>query len=341
MASTDVEHLKAIPYLDVTAIGSRTVTIMPLWENERWHVWIASPEGFFEMHPVAAVETNYVALSAASPSDILVPFVELMWQQASWPEICPLIRAISSDFQNFGTSIEKTSHFFAQRKALGHGCSHFVKTELEYMLMLSRSVFDLLQEVVARLWNKRIRLLDPGAEARRNSRKLPSTFSKMVLREKCDIRTSDELQTMHEIPQGMADAYITAAPFFAAVRDLRDAIVHNGKDLRSIYITERAFCISKSNPALERFDCWKPEHEENANITSLLPLLAHIVLGTVEVCNNLLLAFASQITLPSPIAPRHRVFIRGPHNDALLWMQGVSDGTYSPWWSERPTPEAA
>jgi hypothetical protein len=307
---------------------------MPLWEDGRWHLWMPGPQGLFEMHPASAIETDYVATSAESPSDIVIPFVELMWQRASWPEVCPLITSISSDFHNLGTSVEKTSLFFANRQVLGHRSTHFVKTELEYMFMLSRSVFDLLQEVIERLWSKRVQLLDPAAEARRKARKLPSTFSKMVLREKRELRTADELVAAHEFPETLAQAYISAAPFFAAVREFRDSIVHSGKDVRLLYATERGFCIQKNHPGLDRFSCWKPEHDDNENITSLLPLIAHLVLGTIETCNNLMQAFASQITLPEPLAPGHRVFIRGPHNDALLWMWSVSDGG-SPWWSER------
>lgn len=34
------------------------------------------------------------------------------------------------------------------------------------------------------------------------------------------------------------------------------------------------------------------------------------------------------------LAPGYRVFVRGPHNDALVWVLSVSKGG-SPWWSDR------
>lgn len=334
MSTTKAEELRLVPYLDVEHLGDRSVNLLPLWENDRWSLWIPSASGLFVMHPERAIETDYVAKSCESPSDIVIPFIELMWQRASWPEVCTLISAISADFHNLGTSVEKTSLFFRSRETLGHQSTHFVKTELEYMFMLSRSVFDLLQEIVERLWATRVRLPDPERESRRKARRLPSTFSKMILRDKNAVRTAEEIMTDFLLPEALATAYASSARFFSAVRNFRDAIVHRGKNLRLLYVTERGFCIQKHHPGLELFACWRPEHDDNEHITSLLPLMAHLVLGTIEACNSVMSAFASEVPLPDPVAPGYRLFIRGPHNDALLWMQTVADGG-SPWWSER------
>jgi hypothetical protein len=77
-----------------------------------------------------------------------------------------------------------------------------------------------------------------------------------------------------------------------------------------------------------------PGHAYNENLMSLLPLLAHVVLGTIETCNELVLAFGKQIALPPELAPGYRVFVRGPHNEALGWMRSVREGG-SPWWCDR------
>lgn len=130
-----------------------------LWDGGRWCIWIPGPNGMIELHPTQAYHADYVAHSAAGPNDIVIPFVDLMWQRASWPEICPLISAISADFHNFGTSVEKLTYFFEHRNEVP-AVTAFVKTELEYLFTLSRSVFDLLHEAISLIWNSRIRLID-------------------------------------------------------------------------------------------------------------------------------------------------------------------------------------
>lgn len=329
-----VEHLRAVPYLDVSGIGSRRVNLMPWWDGTSWHLWTSGPNGLLNLRPVEAYLADYVGKEAASENDLVIPFVEVMWQHMSWSDVCPRISAISSDFHNLGTAIEKLSLYFEHRDAARISVSEFVKTELEYVFILSRSVFDLLQEVVAWIWGHVVQLHDPAMEGLRKQNKLPPTFSKMVLANE-KIRSSDELQTKYAISPQLAQAYFEIAPFFVGIRRFRDQIVHLGKDPKMLFSTERGFCIPKTAFGFGELPFWKPEHEENQNLRSLLPLLAHVVLGTINSCNALVTSLVADLQLPPPIAPGHRVFVRGPHNQALIWLMDVANGSTAPWWSER------
>ena len=107
---------------------------------------------------IDTAESDYVAKSAAQPSDLFIPFIHIMWQQASWSEICPLIVAISEDFHNMGTSVAKLKHFHDHRKQIGiKGAHKFALTELEYLVTLCRTTFDLLQEMIASIWKTKVR----------------------------------------------------------------------------------------------------------------------------------------------------------------------------------------
>lgn len=329
-----LSDLQSLTYLDPSVIGDRSVNVMPLWDGVRWHLWLPSATGFVEMQPAGAYTADYVARGFASPNDLIIPFVEFMWQRASWPEVSRQIAAISADFHNLGTSVEKLTHFFNHRQEIGLAVSGFVKTEVEYLFMLSRSIFDLLQESLSWIWNNKISLLDGEAERRRKHRKLPPTFSKVVLSGEV-IRDVDELVDTYAIPRTLATAYHAAAPFFASVRRLRDQIVHLGKDVRFVFSTERGFCIPKSAFGFGELPFWRPEHADNSNIVSLLPLLAYVTLNTIEAANQLTAAFGMELTLPPEIAPGYRIFVRGPHNEALIWMLDVEAGG-SAWWSDRP-----
>jgi hypothetical protein len=106
-------------YLKAEHLGDgRTVKLMPLWDGKDWRMWVDTPVGLIEGKMVGTVEGDYVGVGAAKESDLFIPFVHLMWQRASWPEVCPLISAISDDFHNTGTSLAKLKHFFQSQRAL-------------------------------------------------------------------------------------------------------------------------------------------------------------------------------------------------------------------------------
>lgn len=323
--------LAQVPYLDVKGLHGRNVVIMPLWDGSEWHIWVPTPNGLFKMRPRDAAHADYVAVSPAQESDLWIPFIDLMWQRASWPDVCPLIRALGDDFHNLATSIAKLRHFYGNRKALGVRAASFAATEIEYLLTLARGVFDLLQETITKIWSNHISLLDAAAEKRRRSRKLPDTFSKMVLHEKRKLRTKDDLAREYGIPQALAEAYARVGPFFSALRDLRDRVVHQGDGVQRIFVTERGLCFNAAGQAARIYDGWTDAHKYNEALVSMLPWLAYVVLHTIDACSGLMNSFAAQIQLPPELAPGYRIFIRGENSEALIDLLRADRGE-AVWW---------
>jgi len=261
MSTITLDALRKVPYLKVDTLGGRTVKLMPFWDGERWHLWVPQPEGLIEGQIIDTVEGDYVGASPARPSDLLIPFVELMWQRASWPEVCPLISAISDDFHNMGTSVAKLRHFFDSRLTLPPAVPRrFACTELEYLVILARTVFDLLQETVALIWNNRVRLTDAKLEMRRKQRSLPEKFSRVVLQDKHMLRSAAEIEQQFGIPFPLAEEYSRQGPFFSELRDTRDRIVHSGHQVGVIFDTERGFCVSPKSRPFSNYSGWREEH---------------------------------------------------------------------------------
>ncbi|MBI3415127.1 MAG: hypothetical protein HY043_07375 [Verrucomicrobia bacterium] len=323
-----------VPYLDLSRVGDRVVNLMPLWDGRSWKHWVPGPGGILEVEPIDVVESDYVAKEAACEHDLLIPFVELMWQRMTFPEVCPLIGAICDDFHNLGTTVAKLRHFHRTRDLLPESdLGRFAATELEYLLVLSRTIFDLLQEVVSELFSERVRWADSGCEAKRKARKLPTKFSKVVLREKKDYRSVDEIHDCFGLPEIVARAYAERAMFFSNLRDSRDAVVHHGRSVGTVFATPRGFCIDPKEAPFSRYKCWKGDHYYNEHVASVLPWIAEIVLGTIDACNAIMYAIASVVIFPPDIAPGYRVFVRGPSTPALVEVLRVSSGG-SPWWDE-------
>ena len=334
MIPVSIEDFRKVSYLDTSSLGDRVVSLMPLWDGERWHLWVPGPQGLVDVMPVDTVEANYVARSPVSESDLLIPFVEFMWQRASYPEICPIINAICEDFHNMGTSVSKLRFFFDSRDSLRKGdTGRFAATEIEYLVILARTIFDLLQETVARIWEQRIRFYDADRERRRRGRKLPDTFSKLVLRDKQVLRTPEEIERKFGLPPKVASEYAKHAAFFSELRNSRDDIVHGGSELGFIYDTEKGFCVDPHAKPFSSYAKWNDQHRYNKNLVSVLPWVAGVVLRTIDACNALMLAIASEVEFPPEIAPGFRVFVRGPSTRALAEVLRIQEGG-SPWWSK-------
>lgn len=306
---------------------------MPVWDGSEWHQWFPKGDGtLIKGKVIDVVKSCYIGKEAASPSDLWVPFVELMWQRASWPKVTPLISAIGEDFSNLGTSISKLKHFFQTREMAIDSVSAFVETELEYLVILARTIFDLLQESLAIMWNEHTQLLEPESEALRKRNKLPETFSKMTMRDKKDIKTPEEIIQKYAIPPALAEVLIKHAPFFVYLRAIRDKIVHGGSNVSSIFVTEKGFCVSQRDGAFGELPIWNEAHRYNENLVSLLPWLSYIVLHTVEACSEIMAVFSTQIRLPQEVAPEYHVFVRDPNNKAFIDLLKVQRGELV-WWN--------
>lgn len=330
-----ISDLQKIPHLDCSDLRERAVIMMPVWDGTRWSHWVPTDKGWLEMHPSDTVLGDYLAKSAARPSDLWVPFIDLMWQQASWPDVCHHISAISDDFHNMSTAAAKIRHFYDTRDLLKHGvAASFVETEIEYILTLCRGVFDLLQEALSVLWNNHILLVDENGEQRRKHRSLPETFSKLVLKEKRSLKTQEDIEREYALPPVVAEQYAKCAPFFSRLRDARDNIVHRGHSSPIVFVTEKGFCVSPNAKAFRGFDGWRDEHIYNVSLVSLLPWLADTILQTIYTCNNITAALAKQIAFPPELAPGYRIFIRGYNSQALADLLSVQRGGTA-WWTDK------
>lgn len=332
METLTLDELRKVTYLDTEHLEGRIVKLMPFWDGTHWHMWFPTSLGLMEGKVVDTTEGDYVARAPAKNSDLFIPFVHLMWQRASWPEIYPLILAISDDFHNMGTSVAKLKHFFDCRSTIpSGGANRFALTELEYLVTLTRTVFDLLQEMISAIWKERVRLRDESAEAYRRGHALPETFSKLVFNNKESLKTTEEIEKQYALPRPLAEQYADIGPFFSHLREVRNNVIHGGSGFGHIFDTERGFCVNPKTSPFNLFDGWRPEHYYNENLVSLLPWIAHTILQTIDACNKLTGVFASIILIPPEIAPGYSIFIRGPHNKALADLLKVNTGG-TPWW---------
>jgi hypothetical protein len=290
-----------------------------------------------EMHPRDAVLTDYVAREPAATTDLFVPFVDFMWQRATWSGVRGPFDATRQDFHDLATSVAKIDHFFACKTDLGIGSAFFVATELDYVFIQARRTFNHVHEVIARIWHQHVRLVDEALERRRKGTTLPDSFRGLVF-EKGKPCSSERITERFVLPPAYASACAQVFPFFESILSTRDEIMHGLDQRARIFRTNCGWCVDPTERPFSKFNVWTEAHRYNRKLVSLRPLLAHVVLGTITSCSVLLDAFAKQVVFPEPMAPGFHVFIRGPHNAALASLLAVADGA-SPWWGEERPPQ--
>lgn len=327
------DELRKVPYVDVANLGGRTLYLLPYWNGSRWHLWMPQPDGtLLELHPRDAAQTDYVAAEAAAEDDMAIYFVNVVWQRLATGAIRKQFRAILDDFHSLATSVAKIDHFFGCSERIGLGSSMFVGTELEYILIRCRSVFDHLQEVISVAWDTEVRLDDPDRQKKK--RRPPQSFADVLFANN-QRRTSEAIVDKYQFPKALAEAYVATEPFFTSVRDARNRIIHGLGSRDLIFRTERGWCVSQDDSHFRDFggwDIWTAAHRYNDRLVSLRPLLAHLVFGTISACGQMADSFVAEISCPAPIAPNHTVFVRSMHGSALARLDKVLEGG-SPWWA--------
>ncbi len=324
-----------LPHIDSSSLGGRTVYLVPLWNDGEWRSWFPVEGGkLLKISVVDLERSQYLAEKAVRKDDVYIPFLEFIWQHMSWPKVAREVTGLMQDIHLMATSAAKLEHYHAARDMIGRELvTTFVNSEIEHLLVVARSTFDLLQAALARLWIDHIRFYDPVLEKYRKQRPMQETFSKIVL-DGQKLRTAEQIGEKYNVPDSMAKMYAKHAPFFLSVRTARDHVVHFGKSPDSIYATERGFCVDPKAAYFRDFD-WQQEHRYNENIVTLVPWVARLVAQTLEACSDIILSLNDQIAFPPPIAPKHHLFVRDPANSALLRLIEASQGP-NHWWQEAP-----
>jgi hypothetical protein len=175
MTTIDASHLSVIPFIDMKSVDGRFLSSSTFFDEGRWRLWTPVETGFIELKIIEPLEMLYFARSPASERDLYFHFLDFVAQRAAFPEVMHGFSGISDDVLNLTTVLSKVELLHSSREAVGHGITRMVTTEVEYLFSVCRSVFDLLQEIIARLWAT-IKLNDASIK----KKPLKSSFNDMV-----------------------------------------------------------------------------------------------------------------------------------------------------------------
>lgn len=327
MTLVNLEHLKALAHLDLAHLDGRKIPFHLLHDGNAWHLWVPGPQGLFEAKPIDASESSYFATAKAAESDFLSPFLEFFEQRVYWPEIARFIDGIGTDLLNLSACFAKIELIFHHCPHHSIGYSRMISTEIEYVFLTCRGIFDLLQEIMHRLW-KKITLIDQT----KKKVDLPKKTYRTVVLHDDHPRTSQEIAERFVLPMEIANVYARSTPFFFWLRDYRDLIAHSGHTPGHVYRMEQGFAISKEDRPFRDMEIWGDVNSGINHLGSVLAVVAHIIQTTFGTCDEFAAVLQRLIQFPPPIAPNHRIFIRGAHTSYLNFLADMVAGSKA-WYA--------
>ncbi|HET6913078.1 MAG TPA: hypothetical protein VFH71_07010 [Rhodanobacteraceae bacterium] len=323
MISIPAAEVAKIPHIDAAELRGRTIPTLSFFVDGKWQIWLPTAVGLIQTSGKVA-EGFYFAKEPELPTDIHLRFLEFIAQRGCWPVVSKLLSGLQDDFFNLGACVKKFNILHELKLEQKTSISRLVATELEYLFGLCRSIFDLLQEMVARQWDV-VQLADPTI----SKKQLPKTFSSIVLKDGA-LRTAKEIEQKFNLPLSLSEFYTRAGPFFQTVRTFRDRFFHGGSRSELIFVTEKGFAVQSNAKPFSEFGIWNQEHMLPNDLCSLRPAIAHIILETLQVCEDYAETIQSCINYPPPIAPGFHYFMRGYFNECLLEIERVRDECG--WW---------
>jgi hypothetical protein len=312
----EIKKLDAIPYIDKGQLEGRFISTMHFYHEGSWELYIDVGD---RLMPIKAwpAEAFYFANEREKDTDLYFHFLDFIAQRACFYGTEKPILGLRDDLFNLSASIAKIEHLHATKERIKQGVSRMVATEIEYVYSVCRSMFDLLQEISARLWRTTV-LVDEEAEAaRRRKKQLPETFSKVLYTGDDQIRTPEEIEERFGIPNLWAEYYVRHATFFTDMRKFRDGVIHNGSQLEYVFDTEHGFLVGKKKRPFSGFDIWSEEEHFDNDTVPLMPALGQVILQTVLACEDFSHMIVNAFEFPPPIVPGMKFFMRGYFDESF------------------------
>lgn len=322
-----IQDLQALPFFDEKAWtrAPRDLSSLTFFVKGAWHCWVVANARLCKV-AMTPIESNYFGDAPERATDQCFRFLQLTAQRASFPEMRRAAAGISNDFQNLATSLAKIRLFFAMSQSSGAQTTRFVQTEMEYIVFACRSVFDLLQEMIASLW-ERIDLLDRSVRKKR----LPKSFADILFRNNA-CRSVEDIVGTYGLPLTFAKWYVSQAPFFGRLRSLRDAMAHGGRNaVDLLFAAERGFAIQRGHDLWCGFYEWPKAVELPNQIVPLRPALCAIIQNVIAATDSFAKLLEESIVLPDPLFPGLSFFSRGCHDQEF---HEIDDVLRHSWWCD-------
>jgi hypothetical protein len=292
-------------------LHARHIPLLPAVDDEgKFYAFYLAGEEIKSFTVINTVVGDYFAKKPFNEDkDVFFPFMNFMYQKASIPLLKPIffkLNCVRSDLHNLSTSLKKLEVFHQIRSDKSLYVTHFATTEIEYIFIVCRSLFDLFQGIAKLLWSN-INLVDTTIE----KKELLDTFSKMVLRDN-KVKTYEELK-IYGLPDNWINFYIQEADFFLKLRNFRNNIIHHGHTLPTFFIDDKGFAVKSDYEPFAVFNVWNKSTFLPNDLAPIKPIVAFVINESIGVMSKFVEMFSKSFVFPEEIAPGYFLFMSGPH----------------------------
>ncbi len=332
--SVPVSEIAKLPYVKRVPTDGRIVFLLPYYDADA-NDWVLNvPVAKDQLGRLAGGEpvvSSYLATRPANPNTDF-PFIlgTFVAQHLSFKGVADALSRLEGDVYQFCAVLEKY-RLISEHARKHHVVESLYASELEYLVILIRSVYDLLQMLSKHAAALVHTLEEPR---RRLIVNLPDRFSKIVLHGD-ELRTADEITKTFGLPGPLAQFYEAESARFQILRDLRVSIEHHGETVGTIFRFEEGAAVSTTDPPWSSFKIWKPEQLQKNNLGSLRLLFAHLVSEALAMTTRYAAAYASCVAVPGALSDGIYLYLRHPFSHHLMsldrilqepWEQTLTEG---------------
>lgn len=322
-----IDEINAIQHVDSNAVLRGQIICTTTFRTDgQWQLWGINGGHIFPMQMVDLSEGVYFGDSAAAPHDLSLRALNLIAQHACNAETVTPFTGIWDDLYNISASLAKLDLVMAHQSEVGGEARRMVVTEVEYLAIQCRSIFDYLQRIIKALWSK-VLYKEGGSSPKKT---LPNSFGDMVIGGDNKPRTAAEIEERFMLPHVLAFVYARHAPFFASLRTMRDAIVHKGSPTPIIFTTEKGAYIQSTLWPFSAITTWRHDEFEQNNLVPLKPALGAMIYLTLLVAEELFDVYSRTVELGRPLCPNHTLFLRASSGKSLADLLADADKRYVP-----------
>lgn len=331
MPEVPTDELNQLPYYDAQPLAGRVVQLRSFYDHDddEWHLYHPVSEG--ELGRIAGGEVvrgTYFAERPFDPAaDVGFPLGTFVARFASWQDVAIVTGKMETDILQLASLFGKLDLILKSDSLGDTKKSALLESELEHLVTLSRSFYDLLQKFSKRLTFK---VRDPEDRESRVFQDLPDGFADIALHGDQPL-SAGEISERYGLPDELAEFYASEAKGFAALRNIRDGLVHHGKRAPNVYMLDEGPAIDVRAEQWSDLPVWKETELRREKFGSVRALLAHHAQGALSIPTRYLEAFAAQIAVPPPLIANVSVYLRGPYTHTL---NSLDEMLVDPWIEE-------
>lgn len=327
-----VAEVKKLPYLaSLPSDRRRIVPVLPFFEvtTGEWHTYIQHGDNqLIRMADGELISGSYLARSPADPTcDFELELGTVIMRNFSHPEILQPFQHLENDVHRFASILYKYKLFWEHRHA-APSAPDLVESELEYLVFVIRSFYDLLQNIIHHAYQP----ITAGASPSPHKRQLPHSFRKVIIKDD-RVLTKDQLMLEYGMLPKLAEWYEHQAVFFSPLRNLRDNIAHDGARPSTILAVESGFAVIPTDPPWNQFDLWPGEQLWNGRLGSLRMLFAVFISHAIDAATSLSLVLRDLPDLQHDVTIG-RFYVRSSSGSELV---GLPSLIAHPWETAHPS----